>query len=64
MCVSLTAESVLLTCCPPAPDARKVSTLISDLSISIESYSCTSGNTATEQADVWTLPCDSVSGTL
>ena len=48
----------------PAPDALKVSTLISDLSISISSISSASGRTATVHVDVCTLPCDSVSGTL
>ena len=51
ICVSLTAESVLLTCCPPAPEALNVSTLKSFLSIFISWTSSTSGKTATVQVD-------------
>src|SRR5215210_327610 len=46
--VILTAESVLLTCCPPAPEARYVSTLRSFSSISTSTASPTTGATATE----------------
>src|SRR5919112_1602244 len=47
-CVILTAESVLLTCWPPAPEARYVSTLRSFSSISTSTASSTTGATATE----------------
>ena len=46
------AESVLLTCWPPAPDARKVSTLRSPASISTSLTSSSSGSTATVHAEV------------
>ena len=46
-CVMRIAESVLLTCWPPAPDARYVSTFRSALLISISPTSSGSGNTAT-----------------
>ena len=62
-CVMRMAESVLLTCWPPAPDARKVSMRRSPGSISTSSISSASGSTATVAADVWMRPCDSVSGT-
>src|SRR5215211_7496039 len=47
-CVILTAESVLLTCWPPAPEALYVSTLRSFSSISTSTASPTTGATATE----------------
>ena len=50
--VNLTAESVLFTCCPPAPEALKVSIRKSFLSTSISDNSDNSGRTATEQAEV------------
>jgi len=50
------AESVLLTCWPPAPEARKVSILSSCVLISISSISLASGIMATVQAEVWILP--------
>ncbi len=49
--VMRTAESVLLTCWPPEPDARKVSMRMSLSRISI-STSSTSGRTATVAAEV------------
>ena len=45
----------------PAPEARNVSTLMSALSISISFKLSTTGSIATEHAEVWILPCDSVS---
>ena len=57
------AESVLLTCWPPAPLARKVS-MRSSAGFSVtSSASSGSGITATVQALVWMRPCDSVAGT-
>ena len=52
-CVMRTAESVLLTCCPPAPDARYVSICRSSSSISIAPTSSTTGATSTPANDVW-----------
>ena len=60
--VMRTAESVVLTCCPPAPDARIVSMRISPAGMSM-STSSASGKTATVAAEVWIRPPDSVSGT-
>ena len=48
---NLTADDVLLICCPPAPDALKTSILISAGFISI-STSSTTGRTATVAVDV------------
>jgi len=57
------ALSVLLTCWPPAPLARKVSMRSSaGLSVS-SSVASGSGSTATVQALVWMRPCVSVTGT-
>ena len=50
--VILIAESVLFTCCPPAPEARKVSILKSAVFICTSFISSTSGNTATVHAEV------------
>ncbi len=61
-CVMRIAESVLLTCWPPAPDARNVSTFRSAALISTSSISSTSGRIATVAADVWMRPCASVVG--
>src|SRR3981189_139710 len=47
MCVSLTADSVLLTCWPPAPPERMVSTRTSDSAISILMLLSTTGKMAT-----------------
>ena len=57
------AESVLLTCCPPAPEERKVSTFRSAGLSSTSAMSASSAMIATVAADVWMRPCDSVSGT-
>ena len=56
------ADSVLLTCWPPAPCERMVSILRSSALISM-STSSTSGSTATVAAEVWMRPEASVSGT-
>src|SRR3970282_1572038 len=61
-CVMRMAESVLLTCWPPAPDARNVSMRKSLALISISPTSSDSGSTATVHVDVCTRPCASVSG--
>ena len=53
MCVSRTAESVLFTCCPPAPDERNVSTRTSSSSISMPATSSSSGATITCPKLVW-----------
>ena len=60
--VMRTAESVLLTCWPPAPDARMVSMRMSSGRISM-STSSASGSTATVAAEVWMRPPASVAGT-
>ena len=57
------ALSVLLTCWPPAPLARKVSMRSSLGSSVTSSASSGSGSTATVQALVWIRPCVSVAGT-
>jgi hypothetical protein len=57
------ALSVLLTCWPPAPLARKVSMRRSAGFSVTSSASSGSGITATVQALVWMRPCDSVAGT-
>jgi hypothetical protein len=62
MCVMRTADSVLLTCCPPAPPARIVSIRRSSGRSSI-SRSSASGRTATVAALVWIRPWASVAGT-
>src|ERR1700737_1626679 len=49
--VSLTADSVLLTCCPPAPPERMVSVRTSDSLMSILIESSTTGKIATEEND-------------
>src|SRR5699024_10109087 len=46
ICVMRTAESVLLTCCPPAPLARYVSTRTSSGLTSISTSSDISGSTS------------------
>src|SRR5262247_2725151 len=55
MWVTRTADSVLLTCWPPAPPERKVSILRSSSSMSI-STSAASGSTATVAVEVWMRP--------
>src|ERR1700716_4077350 len=52
MCVSLTADSVLLTCWPPAPPERMVSTRTSDSAISILMLLSTTGKIATDENEV------------
>src|SRR6266480_2578216 len=51
-CVIRTAESVLFTCCPPAPEARYVSIRRSLSSISTSTSSGSSGATITWANDV------------
>ncbi len=58
-----TAESVLFTCCPPAPEARNTSMRISSGLIVMSAIGSASAITATVHADVWMRPCASVSGT-
>ena len=60
--VMRTAESVVLTCWPPAPEARMVSMRMSSGRMSM-SMSSTSGSTATVAAEVWMRPDASVAGT-
>ena len=60
--VMRTAESVVLTCWPPEPEARIVSMRISSGRMSM-STSSASGSTATVAADVWMRPDASVAGT-
>mmetsp|Transcript_11654 Transcript_11654/g.30363 ORF Transcript_11654/g.30363 Transcript_11654/m.30363 type:complete len:307 (+) Transcript_11654:263-1183(+) len=62
MCKMRTAESVVFTCCPPAPDARHVS-MRRSASRSSMSASSASGSTATEAVLVWMRPIFSVAGT-
>ena len=58
------ADSVLLTCWPPAPELRKVSTLRSAGLITISvSLAGSIAMIATVAAEVWMRPCDSVAGT-
>ena len=57
------ADSVLLTCWPPAPEERKVSTFRSAGLISTSMSPVCSGMIATVAAEVWMRPCDSVAGT-
>src|SRR5258708_35961093 len=52
MCVNLTPDSVLLTCCPPAPPERMVSVRTSDSLMSILMLSSTTENTATLENEV------------
>ena len=60
--VRRTAESVVLTHCPPFPDARNTSNLQSFIS-RWKSISSASGMIATVMVEVWIRPPDSVSGT-
>src|SRR5690606_28538125 len=62
ICVKRTADIVVLTDCPPAPEDAYVSTRIS-LSWISTSTSSTSGKQATVAVEVWMRPPDSVSGT-
>ena len=59
MCVSRTAESVVLMCWPPAPLARKVSVRTSAGLMSISIVSSTSGETKTLAKLVWRPPAES-----
>src|ERR1700730_12843947 len=52
ICVSRTADSVLLTCWPPAPPERMVSTRTSDSAISILMLLSTPGKIATDENEV------------
>ena len=61
-CVMRTAESVVLTLCPPGPDERKTS-MRRSLSSMRTSTSSASGSTATVAAEVWMRPWLSVAGT-
>ena len=62
ICVMRTAESVVLTDCPPGPEERKTSTRMSASAISTSPGSSTSAKTSTPAADVCMRPCDSVTG--
>ena len=55
-CVIRTAESVVLTLCPPGPDERKTSTRMSFSGISMWSVSSTTGSTSTPANEVWRRP--------
>ena len=57
------ADSVLLTCWPPAPEERNVSTFRSAGLMLVSSTSSASGMIATVAAEVWMRPWDSVAGT-
>ena len=57
-----TAESVVLTDCPPGPDERNTS-IRSSFGSMVTSTSSASGSTSTPAALVWIRPCDSVTGT-
>ena len=61
MCVRRTAESVVLTHCPPFPDERNTSKRQSFRS-SCTSTSSASGIMATVAVEVWMRPPDSVTG--
>ena len=62
MWVMRIADSVLLTCWPPAPADRMVS-MRKSVSLMSTSTSSASGSTATVAAEVWMRPEASVSGT-
>jgi hypothetical protein len=57
-----TAESVVLTLCPPGPEDRKTS-MRRSFGSTETSTSSASGSTSTPAAEVWMRPCDSVTGT-
>ena len=61
MCVMRTAESVVLTLCPPGPRARKMS-MRRSLGWMSTSMSSASGSTATVAVEVWMRPAASVAG--
>ena len=57
-------RSVLLTCWPPAPEERNVSTLqVGRIDLDLVDLASSSAMIATVAAEVWMRPCDSVSGT-
>src|SRR3712207_8012997 len=56
MWVIRTAESVVLTLCPPGPEERKTSTRISFSGMSTWSVCSTTGSTSTPAKDVWRRP--------
>src|SRR4051812_50200532 len=58
ICVSRTADSVLLTCCPPAPPERMVSTRTADSAISILIELSTTGKIATLEHEAWRRPLE------
>src|SRR5881628_3468626 len=58
-CVIRTAEDVLLTCCPPFPEARYTSIRRSSSLISISMSSSTTWYTNTDAKDVWRRDCAS-----
>ena len=60
--VTCTAESVVLTCCPPGPPDR-VAWMWRSSGRSSTSTSSASGNTATVAVEVWMRPWVSVTGT-
>lgn len=62
MCMTCTAESVVLTPWPPGPLARQTS-MRSSSGLMTRSTSCASGRTATVAVEVWMRPCASVAGT-
>src|SRR5690625_5649821 len=59
VCVIRTAESVVFTCCPPAPLARYVSIFKSSFLRSISTSSVISGSTSQETNEVWRRPDES-----
>src|SRR5699024_8590374 len=59
VCVIRTAESVVFTCCPPAPLARYVSIFKSSFLISISTSSVISGSTSQETNEEWRQPDES-----
>ena len=52
-CVRRTAESVVLTDCPPGPEDRNTSTRRSASGMSMWSVVSTTGSTSTSAKDVW-----------
>ena len=60
--MSRTAEEVLFTCWPPAPEERNTCISMS-AGLRSTSTSSISGRTATVAVEVWMRPPDSVSGT-
>ena len=56
MWVMRTAESVVLTLCPPGPEERKTSTRMSVSGTSMWSVDSMSGMTSTAAKEVWRRP--------